>query len=69
MNPLLLEPDKGRPDYRNKTLPAETGYSLADPLTVPQKQAKVVALTLPVQNPRHSVSYDLPRVEEKMAEL
>lgn len=42
---------------------------LADPITIPRKQARVVALILPIQNLRHSVCYDSPKDGEKIAEL
>ena len=41
---------------------------LADPVTTPRKQARVVALVLPVQTLRRWVCCNLPRDGEQMAE-
>lgn len=42
---------------------------LADPITFPRKQTRVVALILPTQDLRHSVCYDLLKDGKNMAEL
>lgn len=42
---------------------------LADTITIPRKQTRVTALTLRIENLRHSVCCDLPRDGGKMAEL
>ena len=68
---LLLEPDKGRPDYREKN-PSDgdrlLASMLADLITIPRKQARLVALILSLRT-RRTWYAESPKGRENTLEL